>query len=121
MFTGLIEGVCVVKSARRSGDSLRLSVDIGSPAGQSKVGDSIAVNGACLTITGINGTVADFDVSGETLAKSNLGELNVGSVVNIERAMKADGRFGGHFVTPPSASAGTLIVPTYGSSSNTLE
>ncbi|MBN1795402.1 MAG: riboflavin synthase [Sedimentisphaerales bacterium] len=98
MFTGLIEKVCQVKSAHRTGDSLKLSVDISSLAGQSKAGDSIAVNGACLTVTAVNGVVADFDVSGETLGKSNLGEINSGSVVNIERAMKADGRFGGHFV-----------------------
>jgi riboflavin synthase len=98
MFTGLIEKVCEVKSVRRTGDSLRLSVDIGVLAGQSKAGDSIAVNGACLTVTAVNGTIADFDVSGETLGKSNLDKLNIGSAVNIERAMKADGRFGGHFV-----------------------
>jgi len=98
MFTGLIEKVCQVKSASRSADSIRLSVDIGDLASQSRIGDSIAVNGACLTITAINGNITDFDVSAETLSKSTLGKLNAGSAVNIERAMKADGRFGGHFV-----------------------
>jgi riboflavin synthase len=75
-----------------------LSVDLGSLAEGSKIGDSIAINGACLTVTGLRGSIVDFDVSGETLVRTTLGGLKPASEVNAERAMKADGRFGGHFV-----------------------
>lgn len=98
MFTGLIEAVCTVRSAGKSGDSMRLSVDLGDISAECEPGDSIAVSGTCLTVTAINGTTADFDISGETFAKSTAGNLRAGDSVNIERAMRADGRFGGHFV-----------------------
>ena len=98
MFTGLIEAVCRVKSVNRKGASMELTVDLGKSAGQVKIGDSVAINGACLTVTRVNGQLANFDVSGETLAKSTLGELVGGSEVNVELAMKAGERFGGHFV-----------------------
>ena len=98
MFTGLIETICKVGSFRRNGDEAILTVDLGRLAGEIKVGDSIAVNGVCLTVTKIAGTCAEFDISVETLAKTTLGRLTSSSQVNIERAMKADERFGGHFV-----------------------
>ena len=98
MFTGLIEAICTVKSFRRDIDSALLAVDLGELAGQSKIGDSVAVNGVCLTAAKLNGSIAAFDVSAETLAKSNLGRLTVGSKVNIELAMKIGDRFGGHIV-----------------------
>jgi riboflavin synthase len=98
MFTGLIEQVCVVRSVLRKADSMELTIDLGKLAGGCKIGDSIAINGACLTVAGLGGDFVTFDVSGETLAKSNLGGLNVGSKVNIELAMKVDERFGGHIV-----------------------
>jgi len=98
MFTGLIETVCTVKTVNRSAGSMVLTIDLGSLAGRSKTGDSIAVNGACLTITSLQGSLASFDVSAETLAKSTLGKLKPSSQVNIERSLKADDRFGGHFV-----------------------
>jgi len=98
MFTGLIETVCAVKSAGRAGDSMVLTVDLGAMADESKTGDSIAVNGACLTITRLQGSLASFDISAETLAKSTLGKLKPSSQVNIERSLKANDRFGGHFV-----------------------
>lgn len=98
MFTGLIEAVCRVKSVNRKGTSMELTVDLGESAGQVKIGDSVSINGACLTVIRVNGRLANFDVSGETLAKSTLGELVGGSDVNIELAMKAGERFGGHFV-----------------------
>jgi riboflavin synthase len=98
MFTGLIEAVCVVKTVRRTGRTMLLSVDLGNLADDCKISDSIAVNGVCLTITKLSGSVADFDVSAETITKSTLEVLKPSSEVNIERAVKADGRFGGHFV-----------------------
>ena len=98
MFTGLIETTCSVKSVRRSADSTLLTVDLGELAGENEIGDSVAVNGVCLTVAGIEGALVSFDVSAETLAKSTPGKLQPGSQVNIERAMKATDRFGGHFV-----------------------
>ena len=98
MFTGLIEQVCVVKSCRRSADSMELVIDLGELAGECKIGDSIAISGACLTVSRLAGSLATFDVSGETLAKSSLGKLAAGSKVNIELSMKIGDRFGGHIV-----------------------
>jgi riboflavin synthase len=98
MFTGLIETICTVKSIRQTGESMVLTIDLGLLANESKTGDSIAVNGACLTINKLQGSLANFDVSAETLAKSTLGKLTPSSEVNIERSLKANDRFGGHFV-----------------------
>jgi riboflavin synthase len=75
-----------------------MSIDLGELADDSKIGDSIAINGGCLTITKLEGSVATFDLSGETLAKSTLGKLKPSSQVNVERAIKVTDRFGGHFV-----------------------
>jgi riboflavin synthase len=98
MFTGLIETICTVKAVRQTGNSMALTIDLGALADQTKTGDSIAINGACLTITGLQGSLARFDVSAETLAKSTLGKLKPSSEVNVERSLKANDRFGGHFV-----------------------
>ena len=98
MFTGLIETVCTVRSVRRSESTMLLSIDLGELADDSRIGDSIAINGVCLTIAKLEGGIATFELSGETLAKSTLGKLKPSSQANVERAVKADGRFGGHFV-----------------------
>jgi riboflavin synthase len=114
MFTGLIEAVCTVKSIhQKSGSAAVLTVDLGALGQDCKIGDSIAINGVCLTIAGINPAinpsrarsrdgeskhVAVFELSAETLAKTTLGKIKTGSLVNVERAMKATDRFGGHFV-----------------------
>ena len=98
MFTGLIEAVCTVKSVRQSENAMLLSIDLGELADDGKIGDSIAINGVCLTIVRLEGKIATFDLSGETLAKSTLSKLKPSSQVNIERAIKAGDRFGGHFV-----------------------
>lgn len=98
MFTGLIKAVCTVKSAYTTGGGMRLTVDLGKLADECKIGDSIAINGVCLTIAQLRGSLAEFEVSGETLTKSALGRLKSSSPVNAELAMRADDRFGGHFV-----------------------
>jgi riboflavin synthase len=98
MFTGLIEAICTVKSAYATGGGMRLAVDLGKLAEDGKIGDSIAINGVCLTVAQLQGSLAEFDVSGETLTKSTLGKLKPSSPVNTELAMKASDRFGGHFV-----------------------
>jgi riboflavin synthase len=98
MFTGIIEKICSVKSIRRSNDSMIISVNLGEIAKESRIGDSIAINGVCLTVSKIGGEIADFDVSGETISKTSLKKLQISSKVNIERAMSPTARFGGHFV-----------------------
>ncbi len=98
MFTGLIEAVCTVMSVRRSESTMLLSVDLGKLADDGKIGDSIAINGVCLTIAKLEGSIATFELSGETLARSTLDKLKPSSQVNVERAIKAADRFGGHFV-----------------------
>jgi len=98
MFTGIIQQVCSVKSALRDGGSAALTVDLGQLADQTKISDSVAINGACLTVSKQAGSLATFDLSAETLTKTTLGKLTPASKVNFELAMKADARFGGHFV-----------------------
>ena len=99
MFTGLVETICTVKSVfRAEAGSMRLGVDIGRLGGEIKIGDSLSINGVCLTVAGLDGGIAAFDVSRETLSKSNLGGLKASSQVNVEMAIKADCRFGGHLV-----------------------
>jgi riboflavin synthase len=108
MFTGLIEAVCLVKSVRRSDSAMHLTIDLGKLADESKVGDSLAINGVCLTITKQEGQLATFDISGETLGKSALGKLKGASEVNVELSMRADGRFGGHIVQGHIDGVGTV-------------
>jgi len=99
MFTGIIETIGTVRSASLStAAGGAVSIDIANLAEGTALGDSIAVNGVCLTVTKLTATVANFDVSAETVAKSSLGKIRSGSSVNLERAMSAQGRFGGHIV-----------------------
>jgi riboflavin synthase len=100
MFTGLIEAVCEVKGASLADASKggSLAVDLGGLAQDCRPGDSVAVNGVCLTIVRLEGTSAVFGVSPETLARSTLATIKPQSKVNIERAMQTNARFGGHFV-----------------------
>ncbi len=98
MFTGIIRHVGKVLDARPSRSGARLRVDIGPLAQGLAGGDSVAVNGACLTASDISGTAAAFDVIAESLGKSTLGDLRAGARVNLERALPASGRFDGHVV-----------------------
>lgn len=98
MFTGIIETIGAVRQLTPAGSQMRISINIGPLAEGTALGDSIAVNGVCLTVCRLDGTDAAFDVSTETIRRSNLTELKVGSKVNLERAMSAQGRFGGHIV-----------------------
>lgn len=98
MFTGLIEAVCPVKSLQPAPGGTLLQINLGELAQQVSTGDSVAINGACLTASALARNIASFDISRETLSKSTLGKLRQGSTVNIETALRADGRFGGHIV-----------------------
>jgi len=97
MFTGLIESLGTVRSLEKRGDAARVSLETPLAIDLS-LGESLAVNGCCLTVTTKDSASASFDLLGETLARTNLGHLAAGSRVNLERALRADGRFGGHFV-----------------------
>jgi riboflavin synthase len=108
MFTGLIEAVCEVKSVSPGTAGGALVVDLGGLAEDCRTGDSIAVSGVCLTVTALQGTVATFGLSPETLAKSTLGMLRPPARVNVERAMKATDRFGGHIVQGHVDGIGTV-------------
>ena len=98
MFTGIVEAVGRVEAVAPRGDLVRLSVREERLAGAVALGDSVAVNGCCLTIAGSDPALLHFDAVQETLARTALGSLAVGSAVNLERAMRADGRLDGHIV-----------------------
>ncbi len=98
MFTGLVEETGTLLAVERSADGARLKVRAPLAASDAKLGDSIAVNGCCLTVTVRDGDALSFDLLAETLARTNLGGLAPGAVVNIERALAAHARLGGHFV-----------------------
>ena len=99
MFTGLIEDVAVLAGREIRGKAGKLTLELNEPLDSPLLGESIAVNGACLTLERFDGNILEFHVLEETFAKTNLGILKLGSEVNLERAMPADGRFGGHFVS----------------------
>ncbi|MCD8230308.1 MAG: riboflavin synthase [Clostridiales bacterium] len=109
MFTGLIEEVGTIQSIRRGQKSCVLTIGCQTVLENTKVGDSIAVNGVCLTVTTLGGSYYTADVMAETLDRSSLGQLSGGSKVNLERAMPADGRFGGHIVSGHIDGTGTVL------------
>lgn len=108
MFTGLIEEVGTVRRLERGARGARLTIAAQTVLEQTAIGDSIAVNGVCLTV--VTRTEDSFcaDVMAETLRRSSLGSLQSGSEVNLERAMAANGRFGGHIVSGHIDGTGTV-------------
>jgi len=98
MFTGIIEHVGAVSAVAPFGRGKILTIGAGSLADGMKPGDSIAVNGACLTVTGLSGETIEAEATAETLSKTNLGKLAPGSQVNLERPLAADARLHGHLV-----------------------
>lgn len=98
MFTGLVEEVGTLQGLNRGSKKCVLTVGCRKVLEGTKIGDSILTNGICLTVTSMGAGYFTADVMNETLARSDLGQLRAGSPVNLERAMPADGRFGGHIV-----------------------
>ncbi|MCA8912132.1 MAG: riboflavin synthase [Planctomycetes bacterium] len=100
MFTGIIEGALPLASVADEGGVRRLTLDLSSlsDAGTLKLGDSVALNGCCLTVAKLASGKATFEAIPETLRLTNLGVLQTGDLVNVERAMQAGARFDGHFV-----------------------
>ena len=111
MFTGIIEekgAVAGLEMGAADGKGARIKIRAQKILQGTKVGDSVAVNGVCLTATSLGADFFTADVMAETLRRSNLGSLAVGSQVNLERAMAADGRFGGHIVSGHLDGTGTI-------------
>ncbi|MDE7105268.1 MAG: riboflavin synthase [Ruminococcus sp.] len=109
MFTGIIEEVGTVKAIQRSGNNSFIRIQADKILSDVHLGDSIAVNGVCLTVTKFDGSIFQADVMNETLSRSSLGSLKTGSIVNLERAMSANGRFGGHIVSGHIDGTGNII------------
>ena len=108
MFTGIVEETGTIRAIRQGAHSARLTVGAAHILPGLQIGDSVAVNGVCLTAVSIGADSFTADVMHETLNRSTLGALVPGSPVNLERAMPADGRFGGHIVSGHIDAVGTV-------------
>ena len=109
MFTGLVEVLGKVADAAPQPQGVLVRIDAGEVAEGAAVGDSIAINGCCLTVVERDGGVLAFQAGEETLSRTNLGELKAGSPVNLERSLRVGDRLGGHFVTGHIDGAGDLL------------
>jgi riboflavin synthase len=109
MFSGIVEALGTVAELRMEPPGCRIIVREPKIAVETKVADSICVNGCCLTVVEQNGDTFGFQAGPETLARTNLGELKPGSRVNLERALAVGGRLGGHFVSGHIDGTGALI------------
>lgn len=99
MFTGIVEELGIIKYMNMQGNSGQIAIKANKVLEGTKIGDSIAVNGICLTVTSLQGEGFTADVMAETVRRSSLNLVRKGDMVNLERAMAIDGRFGGHIVT----------------------
>jgi len=109
MFTGLIQALGAVREKRSLGTAVRLVVEARGPAAEAALGDSVAVNGCCLTVVEIDGDRLSFDVIPESLARTNLGACDVGGRVNLELPLRPTDRLGGHFVQGHVDAQGELL------------
>jgi riboflavin synthase len=123
MFTGIIEGLGSISAVRSAGQGRRLSIQSDFDLSASKIGDSLSVNGACLTAVRLAPRSFDADASPETLLKTTFGRARVGDRVNLERAMRLSDRIDGHLVSghidgtgviESRATVGNVIVVTFG-------
>ena len=112
MFTGIIEEIGHLNNVKKGTASAILTIQAEKVLEGTHIGDSIAVNGVCLTVTGIYDNTFTADVMHETLNRSSLGKLVSGSAINLERAMAADGRFGGHIVSGHIDGTGKVVAIT---------
>ena len=108
MFTGLVEGTGRVLALESPQGVARLMIDAGPLAEGARIGDSVAINGCCLTVSSSEGPHLGFDLLEETQARTNLRDAKPGVVVNLERALPAHGRYGGHFVTGHIDATGVI-------------
>ncbi len=112
MFTGIVEGIGIIKKFEKKTNSrsaAKMKVDLGNLAKGLKAGHSVAINGVCLTVTRISKSEAEFEMIGETIKKTDLGKLESGDKVNIERSLKVGDRMEGHFVLGHIDGTGKII------------
>jgi riboflavin synthase len=109
MFTGLVETTAKALCLEPRSNGARLTLDVGGMTSALIEGESIAVNGCCLTATNIRSTTVSFDLLEQTLRVTNLGDLAEGSVVNLERALRVGDRLGGHFVQGHVDATATIL------------
>lgn len=112
MFTGIIEELGVIQSIKKGTESAKIRVAAPCIMSDVKLGDSIAVNGICLTVVAFDAATFTAEVMAETLAKTNLGDLRTGEKVNLERALRLHDRLGGHLVSGHVDGVGTIIRQT---------
>ena len=108
MFTGIVGHLGKIRAIKTSVNLLTLSIDLGPLAKHTRLGDSVAINGVCLTVIAKKGNNIAFEMMKETLVTTSLNGIKVGDKVNIELAMQANSRFGGHFVTGHVDEVGTI-------------
>ena len=108
MFTGLVEEKGAVQQLKMVGSACDLSIEAQLVSEDVAIGDSIAINGCCLTVVAIDGTSLTFQAGSETLSRTNLGELETGSHVNLERSLQVGQRMGGHYVSGHVDALGTV-------------
>lgn len=108
MFTGLVESLATVRELRPEGPGVRLVISDAAIAGRAKIGDSIAINGCCLTVVELNGADMAFEAGAETLSRTNLGRLQPGSAVNLESSLRLGDSLGGHLVAGHVDAVGHL-------------
>ncbi len=110
MFTGIVEDLGTVKGIKRESKEVVFTFKVGNiNLNEVGLGDSIAVNGTCLTVTALSKHTFSVDASHETLAKTNLGKLKVGKTVNLERALKVGDKLGGHIVNGHVDGVGEVV------------
>ncbi|MBM6619937.1 riboflavin synthase [Bacillus suaedaesalsae] len=112
MFTGIIEEIGIVERMVQQGEAIVLTIQANKILTDVHLGDSIAVNGVCLTVTSFTNHRFSVDIMPETVRSTSLQQLRKGSKVNLERAMSANGRFGGHFVSGHVDGVGTIVNKT---------
>jgi len=108
MFTGIIEGLGTIAEIRPAGQGKRLAIDVDFALDETKIGDSISVSGACLTVVVIENKRFHVDVSPETLTMTTFGRAKIGDRVNLERALRLSGRIDGHLVSGHIDGIGTI-------------
>ena len=109
MFTGIVEEVGVIQGIKHGEKSSKLVIKANKVLDKTILGDSICTNGVCLTVTNITGNIFETDVMSETLRRSNIGQLSIGSKVNLERALTLETRLGGHIVSGHIDGIGEII------------
>ena len=108
MFTGLVECMGTVVDIADESPGVRLRIDAGLVADDAVLGASIAINGCCLTVVAVEDSILEFEAGSETLSRTNLGSLEIGNNVNLERSLKVGDRLGGHYVTGHIDTTGTV-------------